>query len=433
MLGQFLLINKLLQDPGSYNALVVQNELDGRYFYKSRAEFEFLQNHFKTYSKLPSRIVFKDRFPEFEIIDVTDADAYILDKLFEEYNRSYLASLFNEMKPLIESSQTDAAIDSLMKSVDKLKKGRAFTCTDLLANTERYDHYLLDNVKYLSTGFKELDDLIGGIDLQNENMVIAARTGIGKSWTLLKMATEAVRAGYIVGFYSGEMSLDKVGYRIDTLFGGVDNRRITRGDLSYNSIYKHYLDTTLADIRANGGKFLTLTPNDIGGRFATVDTLKAWIERDKIQVLFIDQYSLMEDTSRAMKENERVANISKAVKNLQVSAGIPIISVSQNNRTGEKNKDTGKVDQDTTQIAQSDRIGQDATCVLMLDRDVNEDDPSDEKLIINVVKSRDGGDNRKLVYKADFNTGKFTFIPKAKSKEEAQEMSNAYEDEENPF
>ena len=53
-----------------------------------------------------------------------------------------------------------------------------------------------------------------------------------------------------------------------------------------------------------------------------------------------------------LKHRER-ANISKDIKNLQVMSRIPIISVSQMNRT--KNDDG---EQDTTQIGLSDRIGQ---------------------------------------------------------------------------
>ena len=118
---------------------------------------------------------------------------------------------------------------------------------------------------------------------------------------------------------------------------------------------------------------------------------------------------MLEDTSHAQSGHERVANISKAVKNLQVMKRIPIVSVAQMNRT--KNDDGEK---DTTQIGLSDRIGQDATCVIMLDRereylDEQKTQVKDDKLIMDITKSRDGGTG-KLVYKANFNTGKFLIL-----------------------
>ena len=48
-------------------------------------------------------------------------------------------------------------------------------------------------------------------------------------------------------------------------------------------------------------------------------------------------------------------------------------------------------------------------------------------LYINIVKSRDGGDNRKLTYKADFNYGRFTYIPENLSAEEAKQTYDAYD------
>jgi replicative DNA helicase len=114
--------------------------------------------------------------------------------------------------------------------------------------------------------------------------------------------------------------------------------------------------------------------------------------------------------------NERVANISKAIKQLQVSRHIPIVSVSQMNRT--KNEDDS---QDTTQIGLSDRIGQDATTVIMLSRD-------EDKLILNIVKARDGGDGKKLTYQADLNKGLFNFIPDENSQVVSDEELDSIRD-----
>ena len=242
-------------------------------------------------------------------------------------------------------------------------------------------------------------------------MVIAARTGIGKTWTLLIMAAAAVQQGLRVGIYSGEMSVDKVGYRIDTIIGGINNNVITRGiDTSVQMQYKNYLENLKKGIYSKDGRgaLKVLTPNDIAGP-ATVAALRAFVDKEHLEILFIDQYSLLEDTSHAQSGHERVANISKAVKNLQVMKRIPIVSVAQMNRT--KNDDGEK---DTTQIGLSDRIGQDATCVIMLDRereylDEQKTQVKDDKLIMDITKSRDGGTG-KLVYKANFNTGKFLIL-----------------------
>jgi replicative DNA helicase len=237
------------------------------------------------------------------------------------------------------------------------------------------------------------------------------------------MLVAAAKQGLTVGLYSGEMSVDKVAYRVDTLLGKIDNRKISRGDLYYKDHYKNYLDGLKC---SNYGAIKVLTPNDIAGP-ATVDALQAFVEKEHLDILFIDQYSLLEDNSRAKAMHEKVANISKAIKNLQVLKQIPIISVSQMNRT--KNEDKT---QDTSQIALSDRIGQDATVIVMLDKQETED-PNHKgsyKVTLNIVKSRDGGDGRKLDYLWDFNTGIYKYISNDEdgvtSEEDFEELENSY-------
>lgn len=437
MTSQFQIINKILQNKDY--SLITLNNLSVEYFFNYKAEYEFIKTHYEAYHTIPDRLTFLNSFPDFTIQDVNEPDTFLIEQLYRDYNQSYLASRFNGMKRLLEADDIAGATKFFLDSVEKLHIGSALQCTDILSDTSRYERYLdmiANQSKYfISTGFPELDKIITGIDRRNENMVIAARPGIGKSWLLLTIAAAASRQGLTVGIYSGEMSVDKVAYRVDTLLGKIDNRKISHGDLYYKDHYKRYLD----GLACSGyGPIKVLTPNDIAGP-ATVAALQAFVEKENLDILFIDQYSLLEDTSRAKTTQEKVANISKAVKNLQVLKQIPIISVSQMNRT--KNEDKS---QDSSQIALSDRIGQDATIVVMLDKQEVEDvnHKGSFKVTLNIVKSRDGGDGRKLDYLWDFNTGDYRYISNSEdgvtSEEDFEELENSYNvypdvDDESPF
>lgn len=425
MTSQFQILNKILQNKDY--SFITLNNLTVEYFFNYQNEFNFIKTHYDMYHAVPDRLTFLASFPEFVIQDVSEPDNYLIEQLYNDYNQSYLASRFNGIKKLLEADDTAGATKYFLESVEKLHIGSALKCTDIMKDTSRYERYLdmiANQSKYfISTGFPELDKIITGIDRRNENMVIAARTGVGKSWLLLTIAAAASRQGLTVGIYSGEMSVDKVAYRIDTLLGKIDNRKISRGDLYYKDFYKNYLDSLAC---SSYGAIKVLTPNDIAGP-ATVDALQAFIEKENLDILFIDQYSLLEDNSRAKVAHEKVANISKAVKNLQVLKQIPIISVSQMNRT--KNEDKT---QDTTQIALSDRIGQDATIILMLDKQDAEDinHKGSYKVTLNLVKARDGGDGRKLEYLWDFNTGDYRYLSNSEdgvtSEEDFDELENSY-------
>jgi replicative DNA helicase len=366
-------------------------------------------NHYKTYKKVPDALtlagVFPEFFPDGGVPEVKEPDTYLLEKLYEDYSFAYIVNNLRATKDLLEKSNIDKAREVFVNAAKNMRRGSSLTCTNLIKDTTRYDRYVEKTTNaskyYLSTGFPELDKLTGGIDRENENMVIAARPGRGKTMLLVKMATAASMQGLCVGIYEGEMTADKLGYRVDTFLGHIKNSSLNRGDLFIQKEYKKYIDSLAV---SNFGDIKVITPNDIAGA-PTVDALRAFIEKEKLDILFVDQYSLLEDKSGAKKENEKVANISKAIKQLQVEKHIPIISVSQMNRVSNKDEKGKAGEMDTNQIALSDRIGQDATVVLMLER------KDDDKLIIHTTKSRDGGDNKKLTYKIDFNYGSFTFIP----------------------
>jgi replicative DNA helicase len=208
-----------------------------------------------------------------------------------------------------------------------------------------------------------------------------------------------------VGIYSGEMSERKVGYRLDTLIGHIPNGSLVHGNASIQSEYKQFIQE-LPNMFS--GSIKVLTPNMINGP-ADVNSLRVFIEKEGLDILFVDQLSLLEDQRHGKTPVEKAANISRDLKNLQVLKRVPIVSVSQQNRT----KNEGGVI-DTTQIAQSDRIGQDSTCIIFLEKD-------DDIIKLNLVKSRDSVNGKVLSYLVDFNRGEFTFIPEEVEGEQPQQ------------
>ena len=397
MIAQFQIINKVLQNKDY--SFITLNNLSAEHFYAYKSEYEFIKAHYANYHTVPDRLTFVQHFPEFTIQDVNEPDNYLIEQLFNDYNQSYLATRLNNLKKFLEADDTAGAMRYFQESLDKLHIGSALQCTDIMSDISRYDRFLdmtVNQAKYfISTGFAELDQIITGIDRRNENMVIAARTGIGKTTFLLAIAAAVSQQGLTVGIYSGEMSVDKVAYRIDTLIGKIDNKKISRGDLYYKDHYKNYLDSLKC---ANYGPIKVLTPNDIAGP-ATVDALQAFIEKEHLDMLCIDQHSLMEDQRRAKDPVTRAANISTDLKQLQVLRQIPIIAVSQQNRAAVD--DSAVID--VSRIAQSDKIGQDSTVVIFLEQ-------KDNVMTLHLAKARDGGSGQKLKYAIDLDKGIFSYI-----------------------
>ena len=417
MTSQFQVLNKILQTKDF--SIVLDNNLNENFFTSYENEFKFIRDHYEQYGTVPDRLTFASAFPEFDLFDVAEPNSFLLQSLTNDFLTNNLAAGFNKAKRLLESGKGEEAYAALEACLEERKRATPLSCTDLITDQSRYEHYkdraLGNGRQYYKTGFAEIDFDLGGIDPDNENMIIAARTGIGKTWTLLKMAVALYKQGLVVGIYSGEMTTDKVGYRIDTLLGGIDNRAITRGDVVVMEKYRKYFESLKQN--AAKGAIKVITPSDINGP-PGVPALDTFIKREHLDVLLVDQYSLLEDVKNHAKAFwEKVANISHEMKLLQVVSGIPIISVSQLNRT----KSEEKGEHDTTQISGSDRIGQDATVVIMLDQDKKAG-----TLILNIVKARDGGEGKKYTYKIDLNSGEFIYINENVSAKDAQAIQDSY-------
>lgn len=396
---------------------ISQNELNVEYFSEYPKEYLFIENHLKEYDSIPDKETFIAKFPDFPVIKVNEQADYLLSELQKDKNKRKLAGIFNNVRTLLMNNDIDKAI-KLFQDAQNIGNTQTVKCVDLVKDTSRYDEYVAKtqdfNQYYVTTGFKELDDIIGGWDRNEELATIVARTNVGKSWVILKCAVEACRAGLNVGIYSGEMSESKVGYRFDTLLGHISNGALTHGSEKIMIDYKKYIDELPSLVK---GSIKVLTPSKING-LAGVNALRNFIERENLDILFVDQRSLLIDDRRARNPVEIASNISMDLKTLQVMKKIPIITVSQQNRT------INESGQDTTQIAQSDRIGQDSTIVLFLDRD-----KSDKTIMkMTLGKSRDSENGVSLSYKVDLNRGEFVYIG-SDLEEEQEDNSKSSGDE----
>lgn len=412
---QLQVLNRIINEQDS--SILLLNNLNQEYFSDYPNEYNFIKNHLTQYGKIPDQVSFLNKFPEFTVLEVNEPTTYLVNELYSDYNTRFLAKTFNQVRKLLNEGKTDEAMKVYTSASDDMVKAVHLESIDILADTSRYDAYVErcnDFSKYyVKTGFKELDALIGGWDKFEELATIAARPGVGKSWVLIKIALAALEQGLRVGIYSGEMSERKVGYRFDTWASHISNSAITKGRVDVQNDYKSYIDSLTDKYK---GCLRVLTPAMINGP-AGVTALRAFIEKDNLDILLIDQHSLLEDDRRARNPVEKAANISRDLKNLQVLKKIPIIAVSQQNRA-----ETAASGATTANIAQSDRISQDSTILIFLEK-------KDGVLTLNIAKARDSVNDKKLQYACDLDKGILQFMPEEEqgNKEACEELRNEFE------
>ena len=409
---QLQFLNKLLQTGDT--SILLMNNLNDEFFSDYTDEFNWIKEHVNKYGNCPDMTSFVAKFPDFDVIEVKETISYLVDELYTDRNRRKLAKIFNKVRQLLNEDKTEEAMTLYTNAASDIVKSNHIETVDILRNTSRYDDYVEKcndfDKYYVRTGFKELDDLIGGWDRNEELATIVARPGVGKSWVLQKIAVAAAEQGLNVGLYSGEMSENKVGFRVDTLISHLSNSGIMKGRSEIQTEYKKYMEELPNKFK---GSIKVLTPAMING-IAGVTALRAFIEKEHLDILCIDQHSLLDDDRKARNPVEKAANISRDLKNLQVIKGIPIIAVSQQNRDSVDNGLT------TAHVSQSDRISQDSTILIFIQQ-------KDHVLTLNLVKSRDSGNGAKLQYAIDLDRGIFEYIADSQNEEQSEALRKEYE------
>lgn len=378
------------------------NDIDSEYFKDYKEEFKFIENHVKTYGNVPDLSTFLTRFPDFQLIEVAETEKYLIDKLKENYVYNSSVVVLKQAADKFKTIDSRDAVAFLLQKMPELNKKLSFEAVDLISNySSRYSKYEErannPDKAFYKTGISQLDAIIGGIDTQEENAIITASTGQGKSWWAIFIGMSIAKQGYKVGYYSGEMSKDLVGWRIDTMYSHLSNFKITRGNRGIKDEYKMALSKMRDEVK---GQFLCATPEDFGGA-PTVAKLGAFIEKYDLDALIVDQLSLVKASNNTRDRYEAFSSISTELHLLQTMKKIPIVSVVQLNR-GANAKDVE--DPGTEHIAGSNKIIEDATLALS----VKQKQPN--VLELRIMKGRNCPTGSKLTFTWLIDTFELTYV-----------------------
>ena len=401
------------------NSIIADNLLTEEYFVGYENEFKFIQDHVVRYGNVPDKATFLSKFPDIELVDVSESDKYLIDTAREEYLYYKSIPVIQKAAELLKSD-SNAAAEYLVNSMKDLQPSYALGGVDIIAEAKnRYDQFLdrMDRQEdwYFTCGFSELDDLIHGIKRSEELFVIFARTNQGKSWVLEKMCTHVWQIGYNVGYISPEMGADSIGYRFDTLHNHFSNKGLMWGNDDVDPReYERYIE----ELSARDNKFIVSTPADFDKKI-TVSKLKNWIKQYNLDLVAIDGITYMSDERYHRGDNKTTSltNISEDLMELSVELNVPVLVVVQANRGGVVEKGTSDTPE-IESIRDSDGIAHNASKILSIHQKEH------GVLVMTVKKQRFGSVGGKLTYNWDINTGDFQFIPSYDDAEDEEVTSH---------
>lgn len=369
-------------------------------------EFRFIKDHYDKYGNVPDKETFVAKFPEYKdggLPVVNESDSFLVDAIREQYT-------FNQGLPILKraaeifSEDANAGVEYMLNALKSVQINYQLGGTDIVAQAEeRFEHLKdrLDNPNkwYISSGFRELDNVTNGIRaLGEELVVILARTNQGKSWILEKMLVHIWRQGFDVGYISPEMGPDSIGFRFDTLYKGFSNSDLVRGRINDNLVeYEQYIQ----ELKGKENKFLVATPSKDFNNRVTISKLRQWVKQNNLKALAIDGITYLSDERGRRNDNKTttLTNISEDLMSLSVELQIPIFVVVQANRNGVVDKDSEGTPE-LESIRDSDGIAHNATKVISLRQ-------KDGVLDMGLIKNRDGIVNVHFKYLWNINIGEF--------------------------
>lgn len=398
------IISKILATKDS--SILEDNLLTRDFFVGYENEYDFLVQHEKDYGAVPDKATFLSKFPDVELVEVTESDKYLVDTIREEYLYYKSVPVVQKIAELLKTD-SNAAAEYMIQAVKELQPKYKLGGTDIISQAEERYKQFKDRKEnqdewFFTTGFEELDDLIHGIQREEELFVIFARTNQGKSWVLEKICTHIWEIGFNVGYISPEMGANSVGYRFDTLHQNFSNRGLMWGkDDIDEEEYLKYINT----LKTTKNQFVVATPVDFD-RKITITKLRNWVKENKLDILAIDGIKYLSDERYKRGDNltTSLTNISEDLMALSIELHVPVLVVVQSNRSGVVAEDEDETP-DLESIRDSDGISHNASKVLSLRQ------TKDGVLKMGIKKSRFGSVGGKLNYQWDIDTGEFVHIP----------------------
>lgn len=215
-----------------------------------------------------------------------------------------------------------------------------------------------DGITGVPSGFTQLDQLLSGFQ-PSDLVIVAARPSMGKTAFALTIAREAARRGKAVGVFSLEMSAQQLVLRLISADAQVGLQALRSGRLSGNEM--HEIVTRIDDLM-NAKIFI-----DDSAALSPVE-FRAKCRRMKVEhgidMVMVDYLQLMHAPKAESRERE-ISTISHALKAVAKELNIPVIALSQLNRTLEARSDKRPMLSD---LRESGSIEQDADVVMFIHR-----------------------------------------------------------------
>ncbi len=257
----------------------------------------------------------------------------------------------------------------------------------LLSKTvDKIDHLFNSDggITGVATGFDKFDEMTTGLQ-EADLVIVAGRPSMGKTTFAMNIAENAAIADKVpVAVFSMEMPGDSLAMRMISSLGRVDQHHIRTGSLTDEDWARI---TSAIHILSEANIFIddtpALSPNEIRARARRLK------RQHGLGLIVIDYLQLMQVHGGSENRATEISEISRSLKAMAKELKVPVIALSQLNRSLEQRPDKRPVMSD---LRESGAIEQDADLIVFIYRDevYNDDSPQKGVAEIIIAKQRNG-------------------------------------------
>lgn len=253
---------------------------------------------------------------------------------------------------------------------------------------DRLEQLLKDNreVTGVSTGYTDLNKKTSGLQ-PSDLVIVAARPSMGKTTFAMNLCENAMMTEEKpVLVFSLEMPSEQIMMRMLASLSRVDQTKIRTAQLDDEDWAR--ISNTMANLKEKDNLFVDdssgLTPMELRSR-----ARKLARERGGISLIMVDYLQLMRVPSLSDNRTLEIAEISRSLKALAKELEVPVVALSQLNRSLEQRADKRPVNSD---LRESGSIEQDADLIMFIYRDEVYHENSEDKGIAEIIigKQRNG-------------------------------------------
>jgi len=236
----------------------------------------------------------------------------------------------------------------------------------------------------IPSGFNELDKLTAGLQ-PGDLIIIAGRPSMGKTTLAVNIVENAaIGAKVPTALFSMEMPAQQLAFRMISSLGRVDQTHLRTGnfpDEDWSRI------NTAVQLMSDAPIFIddspALSPTEIRARARRLK------RESQLGLIVIDYLQLMQVHGTSENRATEISEISRSLKALAKELEVPVIALSQLNRSVEQRTDKRPVMSD---LRESGAIEQDADLIVFIYREevYNQDTPRKGIADISIAKQRNG-------------------------------------------